>query len=1174
MTRRPHQAPWRWLLMVGLLLSSLTAARADVTYVSSAVGPLTNSAVSSVQILNPAGLAAGDLMVAFLSQNDPGSPMVSTATGWTSVLTQTYNSGGSIVGVAVYYRFATAADISNGSFTFSFRSSRRSAGAILAFRGVDTGNPVNASASQGNASSTSLTAPSITTTALDTMLVALYGNAQGSNTSAPPGGMTEVFDGSTGAGPNGVGIEGAYATQTAAGATGTRVATATTAAVNVGVLLALRPAFSQAAEYRFEEATWTGAAGEVVDSSVNALNGTAYAGATTASGSPAYTSGSQSTCRYGYFDRSGTTRTYVQLPASLPKMQGSYSVAAWIRSPDPTAQQQRIFANDDNDDGWGLSLADSTSGGIRLFNRNVTFGTMSGQGTGSGGVILQTPNNLVAANTWYYVAATVDAVNKIAKIYVYDTAGSRRALTTGTYTGTWCASGTCTGATAIGGETSASSEGRQTAFHFLGNIDEARIYQGVLSQTDIEALLTTVRPCAASAPDHLQIEYPGDGLTCAPSTVTVKACADAACSTLYAGGSISGTLAPGGAAFAIGTTGTTTATVSSTTSPATLGATLDAASIKPVNSTLACLNTASSTYNCSMTFNSAGFIFSAGADGAAANIADQVAGTASATYYLRAVRTNTSTKACEAALVGVNAVNMAYQCNNPTTCSGTNLMSINGGTATTIARNDNAGVTSYAPVSMTFDANGNAPFTLNYSDVGQVTLFASRAAGATASGTLLSTLSGSSNPFVVKPGGFVISNIKQSATPQTLNPAASGAGGSKFLMAGEAFTATVTATTSGGATTPNFGRELAPEGVVLTPALVAPAGGSAGSVTNAQIAGGSFSGGVATVNNLSWSEAGIMTLTPSIGDGNYLGAGDVTGAQTGNIGRFYPAQFAISTATLTNTCTVATPYTYFGEDGFTTAFTLTAQNLAGGTTSNYVGAFAKLNLSTYASYGFSAATLPAGSSLASSATAPTGVAPNSSWTNGSANVLAQHVISRPTALVGQTSVTVSAAPTDGEVPAGSATTLGSATLRYGRLQLLNAYGSELLALPMTLRTQYWNGSAWVVNTDDSCTAMPAPTAGNGLTFYPEVAAGAMGNHLSAGETTASVNASGKMLGGNAGLRFSAPGTGNSGFVDVAIPLAARPWLRFPWAGAGDADPSGRATFGIYKSRLIYSRENY
>ncbi len=293
-------------------------------------------------------------------------------------------------------------------------------------------------------------------------------------------------------------------------------------------------------------------------------------------------------------------------------------------------------------------------------------------------------------------------------------------------------------------------------------------------------------------------------------------------------------------------------------------------------------------------------------------------------------------------------------------------------------------------------------------------------------------------------------------------------------------------------------------------------------------------------------------------------------AATRYFGRFIPARLVISSSSLTNACTSATAYTYFGEDGFTTAFTLTAQNTAGVTTANYTGSYAKLGLTTWANFGFTAATLPAGATLSTGATPPSGT-----WNNGVASITAKHQVSRPTALAGETDATVSAAPTDGEIPAASpASALGAVKLRYGRLQLLNAYGSELLVLPMTLRAQYWNGTAWATNSDDSCTPVATPTSGAGLTFYAEVAPGASGNHLSAGETTASVNASGKLLSGNAGLRFSAPGVGNNGYVDVTVGLAARPWLRFNWGGAGNVDPTARATFGIYKSRLIYSRENY
>ena len=68
------------------------------------------------------------------------------------------------------------------------------------------------------------------------------------------------------------------------------------------------------------------------------------------------------------------------------------------------------------------------------------------------------------------------------------------------------------------------------------------------------------------------------------------------------------------------------------------------------------------------------------------------------------------------------------------------------------------------------------------------------------------------------------------------------------------------------------------------------------------------------------------------------------------------------------------------------------------------------------------------------------------------------------------------AVSDGEVSAaGTLPTLSPAgvSLRYGRLYLQNAYGSELLALPIPVEAQYWNGSYYTVNTDDSCTAFPA-----------------------------------------------------------------------------------------------------
>lgn len=291
---------------------------------------------------------------------------------------------------------------------------------------------------------------------------------------------------------------------------------------------------------------------------------------------------------------------------------------------------------------------------------------------------------------------------------------------------------------------------------------------------------------------------------------------------------------------------------------------------------------------------------------------------------------------------------------------------------------------------------------------------------------------------------------------------------------------------------------------------------------------------------------------------------------TAYFGRFIPDHFSLTQGTATPACSPS--FTYFGQDGFSTLFTLTAQNSSNNTTKNYQGGFARLGLTAWGGFNFSSASLPAGSLLSASATAPVGT-----WNQGVADVIAKHQVSRPTALTGETSVVVQTAPVDldGVTMPATAVTAGT-PLRYGRLVLQNAHGSELLELPVSLTAQYWNGSAFVLNAEDSCTTVSAPTSGSGLTFYPEVATGTQGNHLSAAETTATVSATNKLVAGDAQLKFFAPGARNDGYLDVSI--LAPDWLKFDWnaANPGDESPSGRVTFGIYKGSdsQIYLREVY
>ncbi|MDP2810856.1 MAG: hypothetical protein Q8O34_11975 [Rhodocyclaceae bacterium] len=340
--------------------------------------------------------------------------------------------------------------------------------------------------------------------------------------------------------------------------------------------------------------------------------------------------------------------------------------------------------------------------------------------------------------------------------------------------------------------------------------------------------------------------------------------------------------------------------------------------------------------------------------------------------YLRAVRTDDSTGACLGGLVGAQDVGFGYECDSPSTCYAGNLMSINGGTATTIARNDDGTISastgSYTNVPMTFDANGFAPFNLNYSDAGQVTLHARKTvtAGVGTPPSTAATLYGASNAFVVRPFAFELT------VPG--NPKATAFNGTIFKAAGDNFDATVRgvvwqaaddadndglpdsgADLSGNATTPNYAwaTDLSADGTAGSYTPLPAQGGVLGllSPSPATLAQASFSNGQASAGgqavpfSLTWSEVGSFTLKADAT--NYLGVAGLNVSGRVIVGRFTPHHFGIAGSVI-NRSDLATPggtFTYMGEPmGLT--LTVTAYNASDGVTRNYVGNFAKLDTAT------------------------------------------------------------------------------------------------------------------------------------------------------------------------------------------------------------------------------------
>jgi hypothetical protein len=207
-----------------------TIALRGVSTATSATG----TKAKTLTIATPAGVQAGDVMIAAITVRS--SATVTPPAGWTPVRQSV--SGGDLR-QATYVSVAAAPVPASAGFVLKTKSVV--AGAIAAYSGVDTTTPVETSGAKINLSSTSITAPSVTSTIPGSMLVGVFGTAINA-TVTPATGMVEQADIRTGSGPKKVAAELADETLAAAGATGTRVATASAAAVNIGTVVVLRPA--------------------------------------------------------------------------------------------------------------------------------------------------------------------------------------------------------------------------------------------------------------------------------------------------------------------------------------------------------------------------------------------------------------------------------------------------------------------------------------------------------------------------------------------------------------------------------------------------------------------------------------------------------------------------------------------------------------------------------------------------------------------------------------------------------------------------------------------------------------------------------------------------------------------------------------------------------------------
>lgn len=148
----------------------------------------TSAGTAFLTITKPVATVENNLMIAALSRDNDLCAM-SAPVGWTEIRQDNVNAA--THRYAYFYKLATAAEPADYDFTIC-DDGENVVGAIATFSGNSTSSPIDVNAgAQGD--STTATAPSVTTTIDETLLVAIAVN-EGGGGHSPPTGYTERVD--------------------------------------------------------------------------------------------------------------------------------------------------------------------------------------------------------------------------------------------------------------------------------------------------------------------------------------------------------------------------------------------------------------------------------------------------------------------------------------------------------------------------------------------------------------------------------------------------------------------------------------------------------------------------------------------------------------------------------------------------------------------------------------------------------------------------------------------------------------------------------------------------------------------------------------------------------------------------------------------------------------------
>lgn len=450
--------------------------------------------------------------------------------------------------------------------------------------------------------------------------------------------------------------------------------------------------------------------------------------------------------------------------------------------------------------------------------------------------------------------------------------------------------------------------------------------------------------------DHFEYVYSGTALTCNPQPITIKACLNSSCSSLYTD-PVSVTMSPsaGWTATAPATVtgsnvinfsgGTATVQLRSGAGEVTIGESSSVPAVRPLTQRVC------STSGCKITYADSGFLI---------NVPDMIAGKP-VDGTIQAVRKADNSAICVPGFANVSR-GIRFNASYSDPSSGTKSVVVNNSSVTTTTSAAAATATP-TTLNLDFDANGRAPLSVRYNDAGQMNLNASyvdTTANLGSSGYLIS----GSTSFVSRPYGLCIQTDSPTDQATSSNYAFDSPRFSSTIRAGDLFdvrlkpviwtSATdsspplMAANICNNETTPNYQQA----DVALSTVLLAPVGGVNATLGNAGLpadpdpAKYAHSGASTTVQR-SVSEVGVFRIvaTPPA----YLGR-SMTHAlsYSDRVGRFAPAYLNVALAAeLPPSCGIPTASGSFSYQGqpivpkTTSELTIEGRNRQGSVTLNY-----------------------------------------------------------------------------------------------------------------------------------------------------------------------------------------------------------------------------------------------